>query len=300
MAAHHRPAARGDVAFQAVDLHQLGGVARGRAAVDEQADGPLGLTREPGRLGHLPQQAGAPLDVARQPRGSVKRGGGGRVRAAMPAAGARLLERCRCGFVCADRRSGEMPGAPVDIAVGQDGGERAMGLAPLLGRGVRIHGRAHEWMAKLDRPPAQREQPRGLGRGERCEVNVDRGRGALEHRQLAAVTAGGEDQRSPRSLIECADPSQERARHVGRHEHRRVRGRERQVVGVSGELEQRKRVAGRRTMESVGRVGRQAGQQDRRFVAGQAAESHGGQVGAVEQRRLSFANGDQDRDRIGE
>ena len=65
------------------------------------------------------------------------------------------------------------------------------------------------------------------------------------------------------------------------------------------ELEQRERVAGGGVVQALGHAGREASEERRRLVAGQAAEPQRRQIGAVEQRRVAFAHRDQDRDRIG-
>ena len=109
---------------------------------------------------------------------------------------------------------------------------------------------------------------------------------------------GGENQRAGASLIERVAPAEESARHVRGDEHRRALRREREVVGVRGQLEQRERISARRAVQPLAASSGKAAQQRRRG-ARQAADPQRREVGALEQRRLVFANGDQDGDRVG-
>ena len=59
-----------------------------------------------------------------------------------------------------DRRGGEMPRPPVDVAVGQSGGKRAVRRAPFLGRRLRVDRGARQHVPELDR--ARRAAKRGL------------------------------------------------------------------------------------------------------------------------------------------
>ena len=96
MAAHDR-AARGSRCGPAswsisTSVARVAATAR---ASSEQRDRPVGEPGEPARLGRLPEQPGAPLVVGGEPPGPLERGRGGRVRAAVAAAGPRLLQRGR-------------------------------------------------------------------------------------------------------------------------------------------------------------------------------------------------------------
>ena len=126
--AHHRPAARGDVASKR-SISTSGRVAAGArlasSARARSADRPSQAVSPPAAAAEPAARArplAAPLARARRQRSHTR---------CDAAARAGVLERRRCGVVGADRRGGEMPGAAVDIVVGQGGGERAVRLAAL-------------------------------------------------------------------------------------------------------------------------------------------------------------------------
>ena len=266
-----------------IDLDQRHRVAGRRASLAEQRDGAVSEAGEPSRLGRLPQQPGAPLAVGGEPPGPLERRGRGRVRAAVPAAGACLLERRRRCFVRAGRRGGEMPGAAVDVPVGQGGGERPVRVAALAGGRIGVDRRPGQRMAELHHARVQRDQPCALRGGKRRQVDPEPGRGPLQRRQIAGVAGRGQDQGLPGGLVEQAGSLQERARDPGGDKDGGAFGSERQLVCVRCELEQRKRVAGRRLVQPPGRFRRQPRHEHGRLVAGQAADPQRRQVGAVEQ-----------------
>ena len=93
---------------------------------------------------------------------------------------------------------------------------------------------------------------------------------------------------------------QERLRDLGGHQDGSTLGSKRQVTGVRGEFQQRQRVPGGGPVQQGGRLRGQPGHELGGLVAGQPADTEGRQVGAVEQRRLTLANGDEDRDGVGQ
>ena len=130
--AHHRAAANRDVAGKLVDRHARSLIGRGRAGLLEQRTGTFGQTGVPRGLGCVQQEPGTPLVVGGQPRRPLERRRRGRVRAAIAAPDAGLLERGRRRVVRADSGRGQVPGAAIDVPVGQRSGERPVGIAPLL------------------------------------------------------------------------------------------------------------------------------------------------------------------------
>ena len=219
----------------------------------------------PGGLGRLEQQPRAPFAVGREPRRPLERGRRGRVRAAVAAADAGLLERRRRRLVGADRRRGQMPGPPVDVPVGQRRRERPVRVAPLIRRGAGVDRRAGQRMAKLDRarrggstsPALSATRERRRGRRSR------RSRGALEHRQIAAVAGRHEHERVTGGVVELVDTPQERARDPRGDQDRGAFGREREVAGVG--------VGAARSARAGCRRSRRAGARPRQAQARRAA-----------------------------
>ncbi len=152
--AHHRAAADRDVAGKLVDRDARGRIGRGRAGLLEQRAGTFGKAGVPRGLGCLQQQPGAPLAVGGEPRRPLERRRRGRVRAPIAAADPGLLERRRRRVVRADGGRGQVPGAAIDVPVGQRSGQRAVRVAALLGRSRGVDRRPGERMAELDRLPA--------------------------------------------------------------------------------------------------------------------------------------------------
>ncbi len=141
----------------------------------------------PAGIGGPQQQRRAALGVDREPRGALERGGCRRVRTAVEASGAGLLERCRSRLIGPDGGGRQVPGPAVDVAVGQRAGERAVRRASLLRRRAGVDRRPGERMAELDRACSQRDQPGALGRGQCRQIDPERRRGPRQHRQIAAV-----------------------------------------------------------------------------------------------------------------
>ena len=139
VAVHDRPAAHGDVAAQVLDPHRGAAASeapRGppRAAPPRARRGPPSQAASAGRVEQA--RRAAPSSGARRGR-ALERRRRDRVGAALAGPGARLLERRGRGVVGADGRRREVPRAPVDVAVGQRVGERAVRLAALGRRGPR-------------------------------------------------------------------------------------------------------------------------------------------------------------------
>ena len=234
VAAHDRAAVGRDVAGELVDLDDPGRVAAGGARLVEQRHGAVGEPGEPGRLGRLPQQPRAPLGVGREPPGALERRRRGRVGAALAAARAGLRERRRRRVVRADRRGGEVPGAPVDVAIGQRGGERPVRLAALRGGRVGVDRRAGERMAELDRARA------AARRGPRSRRRPARRRRSRARPRRARAAAGRRCRSSPRARARAG-----RARRAGRPA---ARTRARSAPGSGpGRPRERTRARARRT-----------------------------------------------------
>ncbi len=162
VAPHHRAAAGRDVPRQGGDLHQHDRVTGDRAGLVQQRDRPVGQPGEPARLRRIPEEAAAPAMVRGQPSGPFVCRRGGRVRAAVPAAGPGLLQGRRRGLVRPGRRRGQMPGAAVHVQVGQGARERPVRVAPLPGRRVRVDGRAGQRVAEFHPARIHHHQPRGF------------------------------------------------------------------------------------------------------------------------------------------
>ncbi len=192
-----------------------------------------------------------------------------------------------------------MPGATVYIPVRQGGRECPVRPAPLVSGRVGVDCQPGQRVAELHRAREQRDQSRALGVGQRGQVDPGPRRGLLERRQIGGVTGRGEDQSLLRGPAELARAVQERLGDLGGHQDGRTLRSQRQVARVRGEFEQRQRVAGRGPVQQRGRLGRQPRHELGRFAAGQAADLECRQVGAVEQGRLTFADGDEYGDRVG-
>ena len=198
----------------------------------EQRDRALGEPGVPGGLGGVQQQSRAPLVVGGEPRRALERAPAAVAYALRSRlADARLLERRRGRVVGPDRGGGEVPGAPVDVSVGQRGGERPVGVAPLVERTRRRRsptGRA----GGGTRPSPARSvtSPAASAAASAARSIPSRCGRALEHRQIAAVAGRGEHQRAPGGVVELVDAAQERARDPRGDEHRGALGRERELL----------------------------------------------------------------------
>ena len=128
-------------------------------------------------------------------------------------------------LVGSDRRGGQVPGAAVDVAVGQGGGERAVRLAALRGGRVGVDRRAHQRMAELDRAGAERHQAGALGGAQRRDLEPERARPRArappDRRCRWSRPAPAHAARASSSRLR---PAQERAGDPRRDEHRRALG----------------------------------------------------------------------------
>ena len=253
----------------------------------------------PGAFGGVQEQSRPPLFIGREPGGPLKRACRGGISAARAAPSARLLERGRGRLVDSDGGGREVPGTPVDVSVGQGLGKRPMGLASLPSGRVGIDRRARERVAELDRPGPHGDQAGGLGRGQDRQVDPQPGGRALEHRHIAALAGRREHQGAAGRRIEFLDPAQEGARDSRRNDDGRARGSELELVRIAGQLDQSQGVAGGGAVQPLRGSGGQPMEERRGVLGAQSANPTGGDVGAVEQRRIPLADGDQHRDRIG-
>ena len=149
------------------------------------------------------------------------------------------------------------------------------------------------------------DQARRLGGNQVGQVQPEHRRGAGQHRHLAAVDGGGEGEGVAGALRKRPQALQVHAGDAGPGGERRVRWQVGQALAFGAQLQQRERVPAGLTVETVGQflaerliplVPEQLGRRPRV----QALEPQGRQVGAVEQRRLALAHGQDDRDRIGD
>ncbi len=300
VAAHHRSAPDRDAAGELLEVEQRALVLGRAPGLVEQRERAVGEARVPVRRRGQAEQAPAIGRVGGKPRGALERDGGRRVGAAAAGAGSRLLER-RGGRVVDARRGGrQMPGAAIDVAVGQRRGQRAVDLAPVPCVRRRVDGRAGERVAELDRARGQRDDARLLGGDQRRGLDREPGGGSLQQPEVAAVAGRREQQHATLGGGQRAGPPRERAGDPGRDEHRRARGRERERLRLAGELQQRERIAPGRPVQPARGLGREPGQQRPRVRRAQPAEHQRLKVGAVKQRRLALPHPDQHRDRIGD
>ena len=136
-----------------------------------------------------------------------------------------------------------------------------MRFTPLRHGGVGVDRGPGKRMTELDGARAQRDHSRAFRSGQRGEVDPEAVGGAFEHRQIAAVAGGGEHQCAAGGFVEQANSPHERARDACGDKHRGTFGRERELVRVRRQLEQRERVAICRTVQLMSSDGRQPAQQ---------------------------------------
>jgi hypothetical protein len=165
----------------------IGGVA---LCLVEQRGRAVPIAGQPGRFAGLEEQLRPGGVGDRQPGAALERRRGDRVRAALSRAGAGLPQRAAGVVVGADRCGGQVPGAPVELAISESGRQRRVRLAAFL-RGRRgVHRGARERMAELDLAEVDRDQPGLLRRCEIIDLESDALAGAPEHAEIAAVVRG--------------------------------------------------------------------------------------------------------------
>ena len=92
-----------------------------------------------------------------------------------------------------------MPRPPVGIALLREGpGERVVGRAPVVRRGIVVHRGSQQRVAELDRAVTDRHDARLLGSGQPRRVGADRRDGIVDRRHRGLVARGGHEQRPSR------------------------------------------------------------------------------------------------------
>jgi hypothetical protein len=164
------PLAHGDVALEEVDPGQQGAIGCVGACFGQQRQGALGVAAEPRCIAAGKQQPRALRVVDRQARAALERACCRAIGAARLRALRGLFERVRRRRVGTGRRGGEVPRAPVDVAVRQRGRQRRVRGAALRRGGLGVDRRAHERVAELDAAAVEREQPGLLGGRQRRRI----------------------------------------------------------------------------------------------------------------------------------
>ena len=203
---HHGSLAGRDVAGQLVDFEQAYALAGGCAGLVQQRHRPGHGPGVPALPGGGEHQPGAALAVGRQPPGTFERERGGRVRASIAGADPGLLERGRRLLVDARGGRGQVPGAAVDVAVGQRGRQRPVHRPALLGARAGVDRRARQRMAELDRAGPHRHEPGALGGRQRGKLDAQPPCRAFQQCEVAAV-AGGQRAAAPAARPRRAHPS---------------------------------------------------------------------------------------------
>ena len=299
VAAHHRAAARRDVAGELVDLEPA---SRSPVAVRASSSSATARGADPA------------CQAAGRRRAAAGRGARRRTRAARHARTRARPSRTRC-----DRGRGPRPARarptparrsrPRPRPGARRGGRRrdraarprAPGASSGAPRGrVGVDRRPDERMAELDRAGSQRDEPGALGGRQRGQVDAEPPRCALEQREIAAV-AGRQRGAAPAARPRRAHPPGAGTR--GRSAPRRAPGRPR-ARARARRPRGRARAARAGCRRSPRAGGRRRPARARpavsRLLAAEAADPERRQIGAVEQRRLALANRDQDRDRVGD
>jgi hypothetical protein len=264
-------------------------------------------SRPSARSANPADQAASAASTSRCERGSsavvsaaLERRGGLAEAAARARPSAGLRERRRGSVVRAHARQGEVPGAPVEIAVGQCRREGPVGRPALMPLGARVDGRARERMVELGAAVDQLHEPGRLGGRDRRELDRKRRRRPLERRQLPVAGHSEQKEQPPGLLVKSLRAAGEGPGDRIGHRNRQRAWLRRPAGPVSGELDQGERVATGHAVdaldeglregaeERLGRLRLEPGQRQRR------------QVGSVEQRRLVAACRDQHADRLRE
>ena len=232
------------MAAQVLDRQDQFRCGRVLAGLVKQGRGAVRKAAQPCCVGRGVQQPGL-AGRRRAPIGRpFERPGRDVVGAALAGPQAGLLKRGGGRFVGAERGQCQMPGAAIDVGVGQRAGEGAVHLAPLAGRGLAVDGRPGQRMPELDRSVAARSPVRPPPPGTSVgDVQAERGGGAGEHRHVAAVARRREYQ----GIVACAGEATG-AEQVGLGDarpdgERRARRRVSERLVVAAEFDEGERVA---------------------------------------------------------
>ncbi len=220
----------------------------------------VGQTGQPCRVRRLPEQGGLRLRrrrragrrARRRPRRWRRRCARGRGRPAWAsAAEAESSVPTAAAARCQARRSTSRSGR----AAASARWTRMRCSAERLG----VDGRTGERVAELELAAAEPDESGLLGGGKGGQIGAELGRRAFDDGQVAGVTRGGEDERAPVGLPERVGPAQERARDLGRDEHRSADGRELKLLGLGRQLEQGERIPAGHVVKLGAQLGRDAG-----------------------------------------
>ena len=170
---------------------------------------------------------------------------------------------------------------------------------------IGVDGGPGERVPEFDARILHGDQCRGLGGNQVREVQPEHRCGTGKHRHLAAVEGRCEDESVASALRERPGAQEVNAGDAGPGGERRAGRQVGQHLSLLAKLKKRKRVPAGVVMKAVrevlaDRLVPLAPQQLSCRGPVQAFEPQGRQVGAVEQRRLSGAHGEDDSDRIGD
>ena len=87
-----------------------------------------------------------------------------------------------------------MPGTAVGVSVGEGAGQSTVHLTPPVRRGIAVDGGPGERMPEYDVGIMHADKCRGLSGNQVGKVQPECGRGAGQHRHLAAVDGRREDE----------------------------------------------------------------------------------------------------------
>ena len=238
--------------------------------------------------------------VGREARGAFEPGRGHGVRPPGPGPPRRLVDHRGDGGVRCRGRLAEVPGATVDVVVGQRLRERGVDRAPGRRGRLGVDAGADEVVPERHLVGADGQQLR-LGRlVEVGHAHAEQLAGAVDHGQVAP---GGrrDDHGGPRVGGQHVGSAREGARERGGHRDGGPRGQ--RVDTLVAELEQRERVAaGRREQTGTRVVGQPAPERPRelgRLGVAETLQRERGQPGRADDRRNLVAHGQQDDDRVG-
>ena len=228
----------------------------------------------------------------------------------MPAAGGgppgHGLECAGHGIVRAVGSGGEVPGAPVGVAV-QGAGQGPVGRAALCAGGRAVDRRAHQRVVQGEHIAVDAQQAGLLDRVEGIVTGVEAAGGVPDHGQPGGVIGGRHQQESLRGLGQPPVPVQERPFDTaGERQLLRQRGPAGQLVGGQrlGQLAERQRIAPGGGDEPIAHrrvnvLRRVPAEQLTGRLAAQPAKGQARQLAGVEAGRDAVARGEQQRDPFG-
>ena len=198
-----------------------------------------------------------------------------------------------------------MPGAAVGIGVGQCVGQSTVHSTTLLSRGITVDSGPNQRMPEFDPKIMHSDECRGLGGNQVGEVQPEHRRGASQHRHLAAVDGCREDEGVAGPLRKRPEAQEVNAADRALGSERRAWWQLGQPLAFLAKLKKRERVPTCLAVKAVREILAErltplVPQQLSRRGPVQALKAPGREVGAIEQRWLPLAHGQDDSDRIGD